>query len=207
MTPVRKFENKKRNSESRKQKPIILIVTEGDNVTESQYFKSFQRQNSKCNIRIIIAKHVTDPDGMVKAIKQKWKELELDARKGDKAYVVLDLDCDDDKANIIRKLGNKTKEVQFVVSNPCFEVWFLLHFRYSTKPYYSSDAVIKDLKTYIPEYEKNMDLSYKIADNTIKALENAEKLRKYFEELGCEWPSNARNPQTDADDVIRTIIE
>lgn len=46
MTPVRKFENKKRNSESRKQKPIILIVAEGDNVTESQYFKSFQRQKA-----------------------------------------------------------------------------------------------------------------------------------------------------------------
>lgn len=43
MTSVRKFDHKKRNIENRKQKPVVLIVAEGDNVTESQYFKSFQK--------------------------------------------------------------------------------------------------------------------------------------------------------------------
>ena len=92
MSSERAFEKKKRNTEIRKQKPVILIVAEGENVTESQYFKSFQTQNAKCNIRITLAKHVTDPEGMFKAVQMKWKELGLDARKGDKAYVVLDLD-------------------------------------------------------------------------------------------------------------------
>ena len=205
MTSVRKFDHKKRNIENRKQKPVVLIVAEGDNVTESQYFKSFQKQNASCNIRIIIAKHVTDPEGMLKAVKQRWKELELDARKGDKAYVVLDLDCDDNKASLIKGLEERTKEIQFIVSNPCFEAWFLLHFKYSTKPYYSSEAVIKELKKYMPEYEKTMDAYNKISEKTNFAIKNAEKLREYFEELGYEWPSQECNPRTDVDMVVKMI--
>jgi len=205
MTSVRKFERKRRNTETRKQKPIILIVAEGTNVTESQYFKSFQRQNAKCNIRIIIAKHITDPEGMLKALQQKWHDLGLDSRKGDRAYVVLDLDCDDDKADLIAGLESKTKEVKFIVSNPCFEVWFLLHYRYSTKQYYSSEAVVKDLKTLMPDYEKNLDISDQLESMNCEAIGNAEKLRRYFDELGYKWPSNACNPRTDVDFVVSII--
>lgn len=205
MTSVRNFDRKKRNKENRKQKPVILIVAEGENVTESKYFKSFQRQNASCNIRIIIAKHVTDPEGMLQAIERRWRDLELDARKGDQAYVVLDLDCDQNKAELIKELESQTKEVQFIVSNPCFEVWFLLHFRYSTKQYLTSSAVIKDLRTYMPEYEKNADIADKIENLNKSALENAEKLRSYFEDLGYEWPSQDCNPRTDVDMVVKVI--
>ncbi len=120
MTSERKFDRKKRNTGTRKQKPIILIVAEGRNVTESQYFMSFQRQNSKCNIRVIIAKRTTDPRGMLKALQQKWCDLDLDSKKGDKAYVVMDLDCSNDKAELIAKLNNKSGDIEFIVSNPCF---------------------------------------------------------------------------------------
>ena len=207
MTPERKFDRKKRNSETRKQKPKILIVAEGENVTESQYFRSFQKQKSKCNIHIIIAKHITDPSGMLKAVRKKWKEMDLDSRKGDKAYVVLDLDCDDDKASVIKELAKKTKEVQFIVSNPCFEIWFLLHYRYSTKAFYSGDAVIKELKKMIPDYEKTLDVSSRLSKLTHKAIENSDNLRRYYDELEYEWPSASCNPRTDVDIVIKTITK
>ncbi len=203
MSTERFFEKKKRNTETRKQKPVILIVAEGENVTESQYFKSFQRQNPTCNIRLALAKHVTDPEGMLKAIQIRWKELGLDARKGDKAYVVLDLDCDRDKARLIRKIQKDSKETQFIISNPCFEVWFLLHFRYSTKQYLSGDAVIKDLKTFIPVSKKELDISSQLDSSRKTAIENAEKLRQYFDELGYEWPSIECNPMTDVDIVVK----
>lgn len=205
MSSERFFEKKKRNTESRKQKPVILIVAEGENVTESQYFKSFQKQNSTCNIRLALAKHVTDPEGMLKAIQIRWKELGLDARKGDKAYIVLDLDCDHDKAALINRIQKNSKEAQFIVSNPCFEVWFLLHFRYSTRQYLSGDAAVKDLKTYISEYKKNLDISDQLYSSRNMAIENAERLRKYFEELGYDWPSVECNPMTDVDLIVKKI--
>jgi len=182
-------------------------VAEGENVTESQYFKSFQKQNSRCNIRIILAKHITDPEGMLKAVQLKWRELELDARKGDKAYVVLDLDCDENKAALIKRLQLKSKEVQFIVSNPCFEVWFLLHFKYSTKEFLSGNAVVHELRNYISEYEKNLDVSGMLAPLQDKAFNNVDKLIKYFDEMGYKWPSIECNPRTDAGMIVDVIKE
>ncbi len=205
MTPERKFERKRRNTENRKQKPIILIVAEGENVTETQYFKSFQKQNGKCNIRLTIAKHITDPEGMLRAIQIRWKEMGLDARKGDRAYVVLDLDCNDDKAQLIKRIQATAKETRFIISNPCFEVWFLLHFKYSTKQFANSDEVIRNLKVYIPGYRKNLDVSETIDSMREQAKVNAKKLRDYFDELGYEWPSNDCNPCTDIDILLNKI--
>ena len=122
MTSARRFESKKRNSELRKQKPIILIVAEGENVTETQYFRSFQRRNADKNIRIILAKHVTDPEGMLKALQNKWKEMSLDSRKGD------------------------------------------------------------------------------------KAIEHSVKLREFFEEQNCRWPSVSCNPRTDVDLIVSKFV-
>ena len=148
---------------------------------------------------------MTDPEGMLKAIQTRWNELGLDARKGDKAYIVLDLDCDQNKANLIKRIQKNSKETQFIISNPCFEVWFLLHFRYSTKQYLSGDAVIKDLKTFVPEYKKNLDISEQLDSSRAVAMENAEKLHKYFNELGYDWPSNNCNPRTDVDIIVKKI--
>ncbi len=206
MTSARRFESKKRNSELRKQKPIILIVAEGENVTETQYFRSFQRRNADKNIRIILAKHVTDPEGMLKALQNKWKEMSLDSRKGDKAYVVLDLDCDEKKAALISELGMKARDVEFIVSNPCFEVWFLLHYKYSTKQFYSGEAVIKELRSYIPNYEKNLDVSGKLETLEQEAIQNSDKLRKFFVNQKCRWPAIDCNPRTDADLIVRTLV-
>ena len=36
---MRKFDKKQRNTHKRNPKPVIAIVTEGENVTETQYFK------------------------------------------------------------------------------------------------------------------------------------------------------------------------
>ena len=51
---ARSFSRKKRNTATRRQKPLILIIAEGQNVTESQYFRHFQEQHADYNIKILI---------------------------------------------------------------------------------------------------------------------------------------------------------
>ena len=154
---ARSFSRKKRNTATRRQKPLILIIAEGQNVTESQYFRHFQEQHADYNIKILIPGHITDPSGMQKTILRYWDQYGMDEEKGDVAFIVLDLDCNSEKGRLIRKLEKENENARFVVSNPCFEVWFLLHFRYSTRAYYTSSEVIRDLRKYIPDYEKNTD--------------------------------------------------
>ena len=60
----------------------------------------------------------------------KWNELELEEDIGDKGFIVLDIDNDERKAIKVYELiqNNKYPSIRFIVSNPAFEVWFLLHF-------------------------------------------------------------------------------
>lgn len=201
----RTFSKKERNRVTRRQKPLILIIAEGRNVTESQYFKSFQDQHANYNIKVLIPGHITDPVGMKKTILRYWDNYEMDAEMGDAAFIVLDLDCNDEKGKLIRRLARENGNAQFVVSNPCFEVWFLLHFKYSTHSYLSSPEVVRDLRSYIPGYEKNSDVAPILKGNLEEAMKNAEMLKNHYSQFGSEWPSNECNPRTDVPVIIKTM--
>ena len=202
---ARKFSEKARGRGMKPQKPLILIVAEGHNVTENQYFHQFQNQHASYNIKVLIPGSATDPEGMLEKLERFWLMNEMDMMKGDRGFVVLDLDCDDSKGRLIEKLERGSKIAQFVVSNPCFEVWFLLHYRYTTHAYKDSTEVIKDLKNYIASYDKTQDVSDILSDKTETAYQNALKLEKYFQENGYRWPSNESNPRTDVPMVIEAI--
>ena len=202
---ARQISKKKRNDFRRKQKPLILIIAEGKNVTESQYFQSFQERYAEYNIKILIPGHITDPTNMQTAIENYWKQYDLDEGKGDIAFIVLDLDCDENKARLIEELSRKSHVAQFVVSNPCFEVWFLLHFKYTTHHYSSCSEVIQDLRVFIDDYEKSLDVSPIMKDRLAFAMKNAEKLQSYYDELGYDWPSDSCNPRTDVPIIIKEI--
>lgn len=201
----RQFSSKKRNLKIRKTKPIILIIAEGKNVTETNYFKSFQSQYANFNIRLLSVGHETDPKNMLEKIEEYWQKQELSAENGDVAFVVLDLDCDEKKANLIKRLASKSVNSRFIVSNPCFEVWFLLHYKYSTHSYLTGSELISDLKAFIPDYDKTMDVSSLLYSNIDIAILNAYKLKNHYDSLGNKWPSNDCNPHTDVPIIIEYI--
>ena len=117
----RKFDRKSRNTAKRKQRPVLLIVAEGENVTESQYFRHFLKPNSEFTIRMVAAKHVTDPAGMLETLQKKWHVFGLDEKKGDAAFIVVDLDCSNEKAKTIKALKQISKGIKFIVSNPSLD--------------------------------------------------------------------------------------
>lgn len=202
---ARKFAKKVRDKSIRKTKPVILIIAEGTNETETQYFYTFQHQNAGYIIKVLCTGHKTDPEGMLRKIETYWLENGFDSVHGDMAFILVDLDCNEEKAKLIRCLAKKSKIAQFIVSNPCFEVWFLLHFVYSTKAFASGKAVIDELKKYIPGYEKNKDISGIIMPGLADAIGNVQRLRQYHQDNGCLWPSKDCNPYSDVYKVIEAI--
>ena len=64
--------SKKIRKIKRKKKPVILIIAEGKNVTESQYFTSFQKQNNGFNIQMLTTDPSTDPERLYKKITHYW---------------------------------------------------------------------------------------------------------------------------------------
>lgn len=202
---ARQFSVKARNTHTRKPRPILLLIAEGRNVTETQYFRQFQKQHAPFRIKFITPGSDTDPEGLLKKALRFWEANDLSVENGDKGYIVLDLDCNDSKGKLIERLEKSTEVTQFIVSNPCFELWYLLHYKYTTHVYLNSSELIRDLRTYIPDYEKNLDVSGRLSENTDTALANALKLQRHFEKLGYRWPSNEENPRTDVPVILQTI--
>lgn len=207
MSRKRIFETKKRNSHRLEERPVLLLVAEGKNVTEKTYFSQFISTESYYSIKIINAGNTTDPEGLFKVIEKAWSELKLETRKKDIAFVVLDLDCDELKALKLQNLVNQRKHIRFVISNPCFEIWYLLHFKYSTKPHIDSSSVISELRKHLNGYEKTSDVNDCLRCLEDKAVFNAEKLCKYHTDQGHAWPSNQSNPRTDVHELMNMLLK
>ena len=184
---VRKVGQKKRGKVSRKTKKIILVGAEGKNQTERKYFKAFNQVQSE--YKIMAGKgNNTDPVGVVEDLLKSAKQEELDLKDGDMLACFIDVDFKkgrDQELRAAMKLARQNN-ISVFLSNPCFEIWYLLHFRYSTKLYGSNEEVIKELGCYISDYSKSKDV-YNLIENKIdQALLNTKRLESYHLENGTK---------------------
>ena len=205
--PGRSFSSKKRNRQNRKEKPMIIITAEGKNETEAQYFDGFRTPDCPYIIKFHKAGHLTDPTKLAESIRKRWDKEEADVRAGDMAFVIVDLDNKESKAKEIHQLKTKNRVEKFIVSNPSFEVWYLLHYEYSTRSYMNADAVIRELKKYYPEYEKTSDMYPLLKDKMSEAVANAEKLEAYHKEEAYQHPYVNCNPYTDVHKLVKLVLE
>jgi hypothetical protein len=73
----------------------------------------------------------------------------------------------------------KSKRLTIVLSNPCFEYWYILHFRRTGSAYHTSREVVSDLKGDFPSYEKsNTDIFEVIYPNTDAAIARSKEILK-----------------------------
>lgn len=190
----------------RTKKKTILIGVEGKkNRTENLYFNNFNVCGGNYIIKLANG-NLTDPVKMVNDIIRTMRLNEIDSKYGDKVYCVFDGDMNDSKnAQIIKAMSLASKHnIEIIVSNPCFEEWFLCHFVYTTK-YLSSDEVISKLRTYIPNYEKNLDIFNIINNFTDTGVRNAKKQVKYHESLGRNINLVQSNPCSSVYKIVLKI--
>ncbi|MCP4157077.1 MAG: RloB domain-containing protein, partial [bacterium] len=133
-----------RKPKARKLNRTYLIVCEG--TTEEIYFKDFKRVENLRHVSIkILNPHTSTPAEIIKHIGKELKRKEYDA-----AFCVIDGD--------VLPIGSKPggKGIDVIISRPCFEIWLLLHFKYTNREFHTCDELIsKELKIYIPDYEKS----------------------------------------------------
>ena len=205
---VRHTGQKKRGKVSKSRKKILLIGTEGKNKTEKNYFGHFNRMPENDYVIRFSTGNNTDPEGIVDNTIDTVKKEELNFKDGDLAFCVFDTDIGDEKQKQIDAAVIKAskKNVEIILSNPCFEIWFLQHFGYSTKEYKSNGEVLRTLEGFIPEYEKNSDPFVILNPLTAEATRNSKKLEKYHDDLGHRSKSMERNPSTEVYKIIEKII-
>lgn len=190
----------------RKQKSKILIAVEGNNKTEKIYFNNFE--DSKKNFDISYARgNNTDPLKLVQMLIKEIKDNDLDLLDDDMAFCIFDTDIDPNKNKVIVnaiKLASKNN-IKIITSSPCIELWFLLHYEYSTASM-SNDEVIKKLKNYYPKYKKNINIYLDIKDKMDIAIKNAKKLERYQKDNNVKIGTVEANPGTEIYKVIEYLI-
>ena len=92
----------------------------------------------------------------------------------------------------LSEIENNYDNVITILNNPCLEFWFLLHFKQTTKYFPKCQNAERELKKYLPDYEKTEkyflkegnDIYLRLRPYLETALKNVKSLqRKTLEEL------------------------
>lgn len=208
----------KRGVRRRSIKPVILIVTEGSQ-TEPKYFEHLRTRKNNVDIRVVGSRSSAGESDYIslvhKAVEYKEKN-QLAKRNGDTVWVVADGDVNynnpnpiDNKNMQLRKARRmaEAKDIQIALSNPCFELWYLLHYQYTTKFLGNYNDVSRLLKNFIVNYRKTIDVYAELSAHTAKAIENSKRLELYQKNNGNASPFGVDvNPFTDVYKLVESLV-
>jgi hypothetical protein len=184
----------------------ILVLTQGK-VTEPAYFDCLRQIYRQ--VVVVVKDCPKSPHQMLDVgIAEQAKAAKNREDRFDSAWVVFDAEERPDEA-MLRALRQKAgqHEIRLAWSNPCFEVWLLLHLAFSQAPILNADQAIRQLATLIPGYAKDQRAAERIMATLIPkvatALTHAQRLRNGHATRGTgEFP----NPATDVDQLVREIV-
>ena len=190
-----------------------LVVSEGKE-TEPRYFEGLRSALSAANNRKIAVvvkgtgKHTLDLlDFAVEYCRYAPETF-------DHVWLVFDKDdFPETDFNVMERKcaesSDESRTFHALWSNPCFELWPLLHLRYTTAPMTAAEcqhalahAMSKDLGT---EYRKNLDGLFVLIDNRrAEALRGATRLTEHHEKLG-NTKASKQNPATKVGEIFAEI--
>ncbi len=165
--------SRKRNANKKREiNPLFIVFCEGE--TEESYSKYLK---NKFRIPIEIKTKVTGQTISDKYISNHIREIRKGASsEKDKCYLMYDLDSPEFSARI-RVITNGI----ILASNPCIEVWFLLHYR-DQRAFIDSNNCYRGLKELNNSYEKgklNTQLIDRLDSYFTDAITRAKALDEY----------------------------
>jgi hypothetical protein len=197
-----------RRRQERARNTRYLIVCEGTK-TEPHYFRELLDDlRIRPQMVRIVPNDGVSPDRVVAHALTLYEEDAVSGDAYDNVYCVFDRDRHttfDAAVQRTRDLSDEGKPLVAITSTPCFEVWLLLHFGYTDKPFHAAgkrstgDQVVAMLKTKpgFRKYGKGQKGIYnQLKGDLDDALVYAEQLRKHCAATG------STNPATDIDKLV-----
>lgn len=179
------------------------VIICGTEKTEPLYFNDFKKYLRTNGIHIeglevINTKSKNQlPSKLLEYAIQQVEQYDLELESGDSVWCVFDYDDFDD--DIQRVIGmKKYNKVIKIISTRCFELWYLLHFKYTTS-FISNTKMLEDELTGIlgKEYKKNISYFNDLLSLQGTAISNSKKLKEFHERNGTKELSSLCNPYTD----------
>jgi hypothetical protein len=172
----------------------MLIVCEGA-VTEKEYFEQFAKFHRNSLVEVVVEGGRGVPFSVVQAAKKLRDDARNEAiRMADdylsyqSVWCVFDVDEHPNPSGAKKMAAENGLNV--AVSNPCFEIWLLLHLRDSPGELHRHKAQ-KMLKEHLPGYDKNVNFEH-YRGGYDEAVRRAKSLDRLAENLG----EPGRNPTT-----------
>ena len=209
----------RRGSRPRRTKPVILIVTEGEK-SEPKYFEHFRTRQNNVEVRVVPNSKngsKTDYLNLIRKASRICKDDDLSSKSGDSVWIIADGDVNYQAADAVKKKNEALTQARattekeaysLLISNPCFELWYLLHLRYTTAHLPDYDAVKKALEQVgIKDYEKHNDLYEQLASERIEAIKRAKRLEAHQVENGFTLPLGLdANPFTEVYRLVEKLV-
>jgi hypothetical protein len=195
-----------RRGPTREPYDAVLIICEGGK-TEPHYFEGLKSAHRLSSTNIAVQPMGRDPLSLVdRAITELERDPDLTH-----AYCVFDRDAHATYGNAVRKASDHTLgkigRLRLAVSIPCFEVWPLLHFAYSTAAIVGGggktpgEKALADLQKVMPDYSKSDRRIFdKLAPKLDDALRHAARLARHNRE------SDSDNPSTGLHELVEYLI-
>ena len=178
----------------RQPNPLLLVVCEGE-VTEPRYIDSFRLAQGSTAVRVRVVSPGGDPRALVERAIELRDAAVVDARRGgdpnlayDEVWCVFDVD---QHARFNEACGLAAEaDIRVATSNPCFELWLVLHFADRTA-HLSTAQARRLLKGHLPRYDKHIRFE-ELEAGYAHAVARAQALERRHAEQG---PPGA-NPST-----------
>ncbi len=165
-------------------------------MTEPMYFEGLKASwhNSRVHIEVLTRSDPTlsSPDEVLKSLDEFSADYQL--RDGDQLWLVFDRDSQSWKARTMSAVARRCKQKGYflAVSNPCFELWLLLHFEdVPSQTEERLNALLKNANGFLKkEVASHMSSKKKHIDHFIPRVETAiQRSRLLDRKPGERWPS------------------
>ena len=193
----------------------ILIVCEGEK-TEPLYFKAMKSDRdmglTTVHVEVCGEECGSAPISVVEFALQRFEERAREAKTSafklpfEQVYCVMDKDCHpslDDALNLVER-SKKKVPIQGIVSCPCFEIWYLLHFTYSAKPYGNFTELKPELVTYLPAYDKGSEAYLVLKPRMMNAITHGERLEAHQASVST---LRVPNPSTQVHHLVKALLD
>lgn len=198
----------RRASSSRQPRKLVLIVCEGKK-TEYFYFEAIRKSEALSNVMIKIEPGAGQAYTLVKNAhhQRNLRAQNRDSLPFDEVWCVMDREGINEPAHFNKAIDFAKKEkLGLAISNPCFEYWYLLHFRETSSYFAHADAVCQALchEQCMPQYSKNRDVYEQLRSYTESAVERAERCyNRHPDRDHDEFP----NPSTLVFLLVRRLLQ
>jgi hypothetical protein len=169
----------------------LLVFVEGE-VTEEEYLKHWHRRfRQKVNVEI--HEFHGSPNALVERAAEEKAKNEKEARRGrgrahDEVWCVFDVD-DHPLLEEATELAGR-EGINLAVSNPCIELWFLLHFTDQTA-YIERHAAQRATRTYLACGKSLTDQALALLEDGFDvARARAQRLEQEHRGDGTPAPGN-----------------